>query len=198
MKDAVSRLGVLNSLDLHSTDSTSDSTNATATIFRAATATDSAIAPTVASDDMPHGKNIEPSMAMNMVSLSMLENSMNARPRPEYSSIMASWTMVSSRCVVGLSKGILAFSARRVIMNDAPASMRAGPTAASPMAEMADDMLPMSVPAPESTARVAMDRSSAGSMSTDIIISLLLPMPPNVDPPSSPPRTMANLNIVRI
>ena len=183
MKDAVSRLGVLNSLDLHSTDSTSDSTNATATIFRAATATDSAIAP---------------SMAMNMVSLSMLENSMNARPRPEYSSIMASWTMVSSRCVVGLSKGILAFSARRVIMNDAPASMRAGPTAASPMAEMADDMLPMSVPAPESTARVAMDRSSAGSMSTDIIISLLLPMPPKVDPPSSPPSTIANLNIVRM
>ena len=147
---------------------------------------------------MPQGRNSDPSMAMNTVILSMEEYSIMASSLPEYSRIMASWTMVSSRWVVGLSNGILAFSARSVIMNEQAASMRAGPTAATPMVAMASEMSPMSVPAPERTASVAMPSSRAGSISTDIIISRLLPIPPKVLPPSSPPRTMAKRYMVNM
>src|SRR5574344_1710789 len=154
VKDAVSRLGVLKSLVLHSADSTRESTNATRTIFTAITMTDVPRDTTVMSDAIPQGKNRDPTMAMNMVSLIIEDSSIMASPRPEYSRIIASWTMVSSRWVVGLSKGILAFSARSVIMNDAPARISAGVSAANPISAMLAEIPPMSVPAPDMTARV--------------------------------------------
>ena len=47
---------------------------------------------------------------------------MSARCRPEYSSTMASWTMVSSRCVAGLSTGMRPDSAIATISSAASAS----------------------------------------------------------------------------
>ena len=65
------------------------------------------------------------------MSLSDADSSISARCRPEYSSTMASCTMVSSRCVAGLSTGMRPFSAIATIMsaNSASASDTRSPTA---------------------------------------------------------------------
>src|SRR5581483_5892826 len=51
------------------------------------------------------------------MSLSDAASSISARCRPEYSSTIASWTMVSSRCVAGLSIGIRPFSAMATMIS---------------------------------------------------------------------------------
>lgn len=94
-----------------------------------------------------------------------------------------------------MSKGTLAFSASRVTRNDMVASISAGPIMARPDVAMISEMELMPVPESVRTASVEIASRSEGSISTDIIISLLLPMPPNADPPSSPPSTMQNLNM---
>jgi len=53
-------------------------------------------------------------------------HSISARWRAEYSSTIASWIMVSSRWVAGLSTGMRAFSASDTIVNATPASARLG------------------------------------------------------------------------
>ena len=50
-------------------------------------------------------------------SFSDAASSIIARWRPEYSSTIASCTMVSSRCVAGLSTGMRAFSASATMMS---------------------------------------------------------------------------------
>ena len=49
-----------------------------------------------------------------------------ARCRAEYSSTMASWIIVSSRCVAGLSMGMRAFSASRTMTNAIAANITLG------------------------------------------------------------------------
>src|SRR3989344_2167328 len=53
----------------------------------------------------PHGIKTFTNTAMNIRSLFAAAHSISARRLPEYSRIIASWTMVSSRCVAGLSTG---------------------------------------------------------------------------------------------
>ena len=53
-------------------------------------------------------------------------HSISARWRPEYSRIIASWIMVSSRWVVGLSTGMRAFSASDTMVKATPAKARLG------------------------------------------------------------------------
>ncbi len=65
---------------------------------------------------MPTGKNMFDSRARNITIFIWDAHSMKARYRPEYSRIIASWIIVSSRCVAGLSTGILPVSAM-VTMN---------------------------------------------------------------------------------
>jgi hypothetical protein len=51
---------------------------------------------------------------------------MSAKWRPEYSRISASWIIVSSRCVAGLSTGTRAFSASETMVKATPAKARLG------------------------------------------------------------------------
>jgi len=193
--DMVSRLGVLNSLDFAMADSTAARPTAIASILAAVTIIEISSDWASISVAMPQGMNSEETMAMKMVSLIIEDSSIMASSLPEYSRTMASWTMVSSRWVAGLSKGTLAFSASRVTRKDMVASMSAGPIMARPEVAMISDMELMPVPESVRTESVDMASRSDGSISTDIIISLLLPIPPNADPPSRPPSTMQNLNM---
>ena len=61
-----------------------------------------------------------------MNSLRAAAHSISARWRAEYSRIIASWIIVSSRCVAGLSIGMRAFSASSTIMNATAAKARLG------------------------------------------------------------------------
>ena len=65
-------------------------------------------------------------IAMSENSLMAAPHSMSARWRPEYSRIMASWIMVSSRWVAGLSTGMRAFSASSTMVNATAANARLG------------------------------------------------------------------------
>lgn len=191
----VSRLGVLKSLDFAMADSTAARPTAMASILTAVTATEISRDCASISVAMPQGMNSDETMAMKIVSLIIEDSSIMASSLPEYSSTMASWTIVSSRWVAGLSNGTLAFSASRVTRNEMVASMSAGPIMARPDVAMISEMELMPVPESVRTASVEIASRSEGSISTDIIISLLLPMPPNADPPSRPPSTMQNLNM---
>ena len=60
---------------------------------------------------MPTGMNMQAIIAIYSVSFSDAASSIIARWRPEYSSTIASCTIVSSRWVAGLSTGTRPFSA---------------------------------------------------------------------------------------
>ena len=110
--------------------------------------------------------------------------SMSARWRPEYSSTIASWTMVSSRCVAGLSTGMRAFSAIATMMSATRASASEmlrpawGPSMKEEIEESSVE------PAKRESVNTAI--SIAGSASVANIISRLDPMPPKLVPTSSP------------
>src|SRR6266516_2127701 len=60
----------------------------------------------------PQGKKMFPSNVRNRNNFINDAHSINARYRPEYSKIMASWIMVRSRCEEGMSTGNRPVSAR--------------------------------------------------------------------------------------
>ena len=134
---------------------------------------------------MPNGTNRQASSEKYSTSLSAAAASIMARCRPEYSSTIASCTMVSSRCVAGLSIGMRAFSAiatqhegdQRKAERDAQPDRRQS-TNVSAMAE--------SWVVPAISATVNTTSSIAGSASEAIIISREEPMPPNAVPTSMP------------
>ncbi len=99
-------------------------------------------------------------------------NSMTARWRPEYSSTIASWTMVSSRWVAGLSTGMRAVlgDARRGSARPGPGrARRAGPR---PVEAKRSAMVDSWVE-PATSARVKTIMIIAGSASEAIITSRL-------------------------
>src|SRR5258706_3528147 len=110
--------------------------------------------------------------------------SMSARCLPEYSRIIASCTMVSSRCVAGLSTGMRAFSASATMTSatSASASETRRPTPGPCMKAAIGE----SCVEPASSATVNTTISIAGSASEAIIISRLEPMAPKLVPTSSP------------
>ena len=99
---------------------------------------------------------------------------------------MASWIMVSSRWVAGLSTGMRPVSAISTRNSAAKASIWAGarkrhvvPIAALAISERLVESAPM--------ATVKMASIMAGSASAEMVISRLLPRPPKELPVSSPP-----------
>ena len=116
--------------------------------------------------------------------MSIAERSISARWRPEYSSTIASCTMVSSRCVAGLSTGMRAFSAIATIIseNSARPSDTRNPTSGEIMKPaMFESWVE---PATSATANTII--SMAGSAREAIITSRLVPMPPKAVPMSMP------------
>ncbi len=83
-------------------------------------------------------------------------------------------------------------------MKEVPASSKAGDIATAPAVIIDSDIAVISKPAPVMADKDMIAINNAGSIRTDIITSLLLPIPPNTEPPSNPPRTIANLNIVNM
>src|ERR1035441_9193197 len=112
-------------------------------------------------------------------------HSMRARYGPEYSRIMASWIMVSSRWVSGLSTGIRPVSAISTSASAANANICAGARKRQfcPMAAPAISVRPVE-PAPMATVKMA--SIIAGSARAEMVISRLLPRPPKELPPSNP------------
>jgi hypothetical protein len=118
-----------------------------------------------------------------------------ARCRPEYSSTIASWTMVSSRWVAGLSTGMRAFSAMATMTSaiSARPSETRRPTSGEPMkAAMVE-----SWEEPATRARVKMMSSMAGSAKDEIITSRLEPMPPKLVPVSMPAKARKKRALAR-
>jgi len=74
----------------------------------------------------PQGRNRATPRHEYANSFRLAAHSSSARWRPEYSRISASWIIVSSRCVDGLSTGTRAFSASEIIANATPAKARLG------------------------------------------------------------------------
>jgi hypothetical protein len=114
----------------------------------------------------------------------MLAASTSARCRPEYSRIMASWTMVSSRWVTGLSTGMRAFSASATITS--ACSDRASETRTAKGSAMKKSATPASRVVPAAIASVSTISIMAGSARVAIIISRDEPMPPKLVPTSMP------------
>ena len=99
---------------------------------------------------------------------------------------MASCTMVSSRCVAGLSTGIRAFSAMATITK--PTSAMASDTRSPTPGPCMNVATEESWVEPARSETVNAIISSAGSASEAIIISRLEPIPPKLVPTSSPAR----------
>ena len=117
------------------------------------------------------------------MSFSEAASSISARCRPEYSSTMASCTMVSSRCVAGLSIGMRPFSAIATMMS----AMRASPSETRrPTSRSHEGGDGGSWVEPATSAKVNTIMIIAGSASEAIIISRLDPMPPKLVPTSRP------------
>ncbi len=70
---------------------------------------------------MPNGTKMQATIDRYSINCSDAASSIIARWRPEYSSTIASCTMVSSRCVAGLSTGMRPFSATATISSAASA-----------------------------------------------------------------------------
>ncbi len=99
---------------------------------------------------------------------------------------MASWIIVSSRCVLGLSTGSRPASAMITIMKATRARTRCG---VASQAGCASDLVMMAGRLEEraGTERARIATSRAGSARAPIVMARLAPMPPNAVPVSRPP-----------
>ncbi len=127
-------------------------------------------------------------------SLSDAAASITARCRPEYSRIIASCTIVSSRCVAGLSTGMRAFSAIATITS---ATSAIASDTRSPTPPCMNAATEESCVEPASSETVNAIISIAGSASDEIIISRLEPMPPKLVPTSRPASASMNRALPR-
>ena len=113
-----------------------------------------------------------------------------ARWRPEYSSTMASCTMVSSRWVAGLSTGMRAFSA--IATMTSAISTRPSETRRPTSGDAMKAATVASWVEPATRARLKTIMIMAGSASEAIITSRLEPMPPKLVPTSMPASARKN------
>src|SRR3989442_2399710 len=133
----------------------------------------------------PHGTKRFARSVMNRNSFIAAAHSTSARYRPEYSSTIASWIMVSSRCVAGLSTGSRPVSASMTMKNAANASRWAGLATSHGSPPKPSTMRPTSM----SSARSASANTATmtvGSASPAPATSRLAPTAPNAQPTSSP------------
>ena len=117
-----------------------------------------------------------------MKSLSWAAHSISARCRAEYSSSIASWIIVSSRCVAGLSTGMRAFSANSTIVKATAVNARLGYRAGACVASRS--AMSGSAVVAEMSEATKMTMSSAGSARNPTIISRRAPSVPNAVPMS--------------
>ena len=117
-----------------------------------------------------------------MNSLRAAAHSIRARWRAEYSSSIASWIIVSSRCVAGLSTGMRAFSASRTIVKATPVNARLGYRPSACVARRSE--ITGSAVLPAMSEATNMTISSAGSARNPTIISRRAPSEPNAVPTS--------------
>ncbi len=140
---------------------------------------------------IPQGKKAAIPRTANRYNFIIPAHSISARCLPEYSRTMASWIMVSSRCVAGLSTGTLPVSARAIRMKDKSANTSDGLSIACPPWAMTMVIWDRDVDLLTSdTANTAI--SMAGSASEAMVISLLEPMPPKAVPISMPANAVKN------
>src|SRR5665648_54213 len=142
-------------------------------------------------DHMPQGKNMLAKSEKTSNCFIIVASSIIASCRPEYSRSMASWIMVSSRWVEGLSTGIRPVSAMMMIKNATTANKYAGEIAPRPDAEAVWAISPRFVE-PALIATANMESIIAGSTRAATNISLLEPIPPKALPVSSPTSTTKN------
>ncbi len=95
---------------------------------------------------------------------------------------MASWIMVSSRCVAGLSMGMRAFSASSTMVNATPVNARLGDSVSAWVARRSD--MTGSAVVMEISEATKITISSAGSARNPTIISRRAPMLPKAVPMS--------------
>jgi hypothetical protein len=138
---------------------------------------------------MPKGKNRLMIMPMNRSCFIAEDHSIIARFFPDCSRIMASWTIVSSRCVSGLSTGILELSVMKIMMNGTNSSQRKIWFWLSSDSLIISKKLMLS----KLKATAAKTTMMVGSMIAEMLISRELPMPPNVLPASRPLREIKTL-----
>ncbi len=138
----------------------------------------------------PHGVKMQAINETYKRSFKAEASSITARWRPEYSSTIASCTMVSSRCVAGLSTGILPFSA--IATMTSPMSAKPYDTRNSKCESIWTAISESCVePAMRATTKTIM--IIAGSAREANIVSRLEPMPPKLVPTSMPASARKNL-----
>src|SRR5512140_2947518 len=102
-------------------------------------------------------------------------HSMSAKRRPEYSRIMASWIMVSSKCVAGLSNGKRAVSASMTMMKAMKARMIGAKAAGESLATAAAMLKRLDEWAAK--AKASIEKTNPPSASAETVISRLEPKP---------------------
>src|SRR5579875_2661198 len=149
-----------------------------------------ATAVTPAPEAMPQGANRFTTNANSSPRRIASPKVTRASSGPAYSRIMASWTMVSSRWVDGLSTGIRPVSAITTITSATRARSRSGLAAHPGWATVAATM-PGRLEVPAWIDRARMATSRAGSANAPMVMARLEPRPPNAVPASRPPRAKA-------
>ena len=134
---------------------------------------------------IPHGANRLASNPSSTPRRIAEAHSTNARSGPAYSRIIASWIIVSSRWVDGLSTGSRPASAMVTTASATAASRLAGEITARGSCTVAPTMAARFVE-PTRTDSANTDSRIVGSTSDITVISRLAPMPPNAVPVSSP------------
>jgi hypothetical protein len=142
---------------------------------------------------MPHGANTLAITLRNTTNLMPAAHSSRARYRPEYSSSIASWIIVSSRCVAGLSTGTRPVSARATTKNATRAIKCGGGAVMMPSISAVLWTMVLRLVEPAVSAMAKMDSIMAGSASVATMASRLLPIPPKADPASKPARIKKNV-----
>ena len=136
----------------------------------------------------PKGLSSEARSALPTASFIAAPYSIAARSGPLWSRIITSWTMVSSRCVVGSSTGMRAdstwSSTVRAMVHPTRTTTIAG--SAPWKASICEKLV-----APVMVARVPSERKSAGSTSAEKVASRLAPMPSKALPVSRAPSIRA-------
>ncbi len=121
INDVNNKSGSLKNLNLTIVDSRTATNTLNARIFARNKIKASGTSPRRPDDDIPQGKNIFAPNARKIKNLFAAAHSISASLFPEYSRTIASWIMVSSRWVAGLSKGKRPVSASMAIINAASA-----------------------------------------------------------------------------
>jgi len=198
MKDNAARFGMLKSRNLTVLTSTSAIKIETAIALAKKINMDIIAAPIPANVmNWSVGRNILTSRVMKTSCLTDAPSSIKARCRPEYSRIIVSCTIVSSRCVDGSSIGILDVSTIIITTIARNTMIKTGWERGKTISFIFDMIIEIEVD-PLTNPTVKIETRMEGSDRAEMIDSRLLPIPPNVLAVSRPARIMKNLPVANI